>query len=64
MYRLQFISMCNITASYMSKRITVMIEDEVIEKLRILQAKQIKEKTSAVSFSHVINEVLKKNLKN
>jgi len=48
----------------MSKRITVMIEDEVIEKLRILQAKQIKEKTSAVSFSHVINEVLKKNLKN
>ena len=51
------------TKFHMSKRITVMIEDEVIEKLRILQAKQIKERTSAVSFSQVINEVLKKNLK-
>jgi len=48
----------------MSKRITVMIEDEVIEKLRNLQAKQIKERTSAVSLSQVINEVLKRNLKN
>jgi len=41
-----------------------MIEDEVIEKLRILQARQIKEKSSAISFSQVINEVLKRNLKN
>lgn len=48
----------------MSKRITVMIEDEVIGKLRILQARQIKESASAVSFSQVINDVLKKNLKN
>lgn len=48
----------------MSKRITVMIDDEVIEKLRILQAKQIKETSSAVSFSQIINDTLKKNLKN
>jgi len=59
-----FIIMYNSAIFYMSKRITVMIEDEVIEKLRILQAKQIKESASAVSFSQVINDVLKKNLKN
>jgi predicted CopG family antitoxin len=59
-----FIIMYNSAIFNMSKRITVMIEDEVIEKLRILQAKQIKESASAVSFSQVINDVLKKNLKN
>lgn len=56
--------MNNIMTFYMSKRITVMIEDDIIEKLRNLQAKQIKESTSAVSLSQVINDVLKRNLKN
>lgn len=46
----------------MSKRITVMLEDEVIKKLRIIQAKEIKDSSSAVSLSSVINDVLNKNL--
>lgn len=47
----------------MAKRITVMLDDEVIQKLRKLQAKQIQDSTSSVSLSKVINDVLK-NLKN
>lgn len=46
----------------MAKRITVVLDDEVLKKLRNIQAKQIKDTTESVSFSEVINEVLKKNL--
>jgi len=48
----------------MPKRITVMLEDEVVQKLRKLQAKQIQDSSSSVSLSKVINETIKKNLKN
>ncbi|MFQ5497793.1 MAG: hypothetical protein ACE5DU_07920 [Nitrosopumilus sp.] len=48
----------------MSKRITVVLEQNTIKKLRELQAKQIKQSTSSVSFSKVINEILQKSLKN
>lgn len=49
---------------FMSKRITVVLEQNTIKKLRELQAKQIKQSTSSVSFSKVINEILQKSLKN
>ena len=39
-----------------------MLDDEVIKKLRTMQAKEIKDSSSAVSLSAVINDVLKKNL--
>lgn len=46
----------------MTKRITVMIDDENLKKLRNLQSKMIKESNESVSFSRVINKVLKKGL--
>ncbi|MFQ5782176.1 MAG: hypothetical protein ACE5GR_03860, partial [Nitrosopumilus sp.] len=49
--------------SFMSERITVMLDQETITKLRELQAKKIKENKKSVSFSKVINEVLQKSLK-
>lgn len=48
----------------MGKRITIVLEDELLKKLRLLQAKQIRESTTSVSFSKIINEVLQKSFKN
>jgi len=47
----------------MSKRITIMLDDDLLRKLYELQAKQIKDSTKSVSFSCVLNEVVRKNLK-
>ncbi len=47
----------------MSKRVTIMVDDDVDKKLRIIQAKEISKTQSSVSFSRVINEMLRKNLK-
>ncbi len=47
----------------MSKRVTIMIEDELDKKLRIIQAKAIQNTKSSVSYSSVINQVVKNNLK-
>ena len=47
----------------MSERKTIMIEDELIKKIRLRQAKKIRETSSTVSFSSIINEMLKDYLK-
>jgi len=47
----------------MSKRITIMIEDELDKKLRLIQAKTIQSTVSSVSYSSIINETLRKTLK-
>jgi hypothetical protein len=47
----------------MSKRITIMIDDDIDKKLRLIQAKQIQNTTNSVSYSRVINETLKNKLK-
>ena len=47
----------------MAKRITIMLDDDLVKKLYEIQAKQIKNSTKSVSFSHVLNEVLRKSLK-
>jgi hypothetical protein len=47
----------------MSKRITIMLDDNLSIKLRKIQAKQIEKSDKSVSFSQVINEVLRKGLK-
>ncbi|MFB5607184.1 MAG: hypothetical protein ACE5RI_03380 [Candidatus Nitrosomaritimum yanchengensis] len=47
----------------MAKRITIMIDDDLDKKLRQLQAKLIQESSSSVSYSHVINDLLRKKLK-
>ena len=47
----------------MSKRVTIMIEDEVDKKLRFIQAKEILSTSRSVSYSSTINKILKTNLK-
>jgi len=47
----------------MSKRITVVLDDEIVKKLRHRQAKMINKSSKSVSFSRVINEELRKALK-
>jgi len=47
----------------MAKRVTIMLDDDLLKKLHEIQAKQIKESTKSVSFSRVLNETLRKGLK-
>lgn len=47
----------------MAKRVTIMLEDDLDKKLRLIQAKQIQETSSSVSFSVVLNETLRQGLK-
>lgn len=47
----------------MSKRVTIMIDESNDRKLRLRQAKEIKETSATCSYSRVINEVLAKALK-
>ncbi len=42
----------------MSERITVMIDEDLVKKIRNRQAKKIRETASSVSFSSVLNEML------
>lgn len=47
----------------MSKRVTIMIDDENDKKLRLRQAKMIQQEQSSYSYSKVLNETLRKVLK-
>ena len=47
----------------MSERVTIMLNSDIAKKLRALQAKTIKESSSTVSFSRIVNEVLEKGFK-
>jgi len=47
----------------MAERITIMMDSEIAKKLRVLQAKKLKDSSSSVSFSRIVNEVLEKGLK-
>jgi len=47
----------------MGKRITVVLDDDLVMKLREKQAKQIKESVKSVSFSRVLNMTLRKVIK-
>ena len=47
----------------MAKRITIILDDDLLKKLHEIQAKQIKESTKSVSLSRVLNETLRKSLK-
>ena len=42
----------------MGRRVTIVLDDDVYEKLRKLQAKEIQESSKSVSFSSVINDQL------
>lgn len=47
----------------MSKRITISISDETVKKVRIVQAELIRTVDYSVSFSSVVEMLLKKGLK-
>jgi len=47
----------------MAKRITIILDEDLRKKLHEIQAKQIKKSEKSVSFSRVLNEVLRKGLK-
>ena len=47
----------------MSRRVTIMLEDDLAKKLRVKQSKMLQETNDTVSFSHVINETLRTCLK-
>ncbi len=47
----------------MGQRITIVMEESIVKKLRFLQSKQIKESSGSVSFSRVVNDALRKYLK-
>ena len=47
----------------MGKRVTIMIDDDLDKKLRLLQAKLISKTNESVSYSQVINQELRKQVK-
>lgn len=46
----------------MKSRITIIIDNDVAKKLRTMQAKKIQKESKNVSFSRVINEILRESL--
>ncbi len=47
----------------MSKRITIVIDEDINKKLRLRQAKIIQQEQASYSYSRVVNDVLRKVLK-
>ncbi|MCH8085352.1 MAG: hypothetical protein IIC15_02850 [Thaumarchaeota archaeon] len=47
----------------MSKRVTIVLDDDLLKKLREKQASLIKKSTKSVSFSRVVNEAIRQGLK-
>ncbi len=47
----------------MSKRVTIMIDEDLDRKLRLRQAKMIQQEQSSYSYSRALNETLRKSLK-
>ena len=47
----------------MVKRITITLDTEILKKLRKKQAALIIENTRSVSFSEVVNEILRKHFR-
>ena len=47
----------------MSKRVTIMIDDDLVKKVRTYQAKQIQLIQESYSYSKAINDILRKSLK-
>ncbi len=47
----------------MSKRVTIVLDDAIIKKLKIIQAKNIIKSKKSVSFSSVVNNELRKAIK-
>ena len=48
------------TDGYLAQRVTIMLYEDLAKKLRLLQAKRLKESNKSISFSKVLNEVVQK----
>ena len=46
----------------MAKRITIMLDDYIDRKIRLMQSKIIKKENKSISFSSVINLLLEENI--
>jgi len=47
----------------MSKIVTIVLDDDLVKKLKTIQAKKITKSKKSVSFSSVVNDELRKSLK-
>ena len=47
----------------MGKRVTLVLDDDLVAKLYIIQAKITKESQKSISFSRVLNDTLRKSIK-
>jgi hypothetical protein len=47
----------------MSKRVTIVLDDDLIKKLRTIQSKNIAKSKESTSFSGTVNDELRKALK-
>ena len=47
----------------MARRVTIMIDEDLLKKLHEIQAKQIQKTSDSISFSRVLNEMLEAGLK-
>ena len=47
----------------MTQSMTIVLDDDLVKKLKDIQAKLVKESQKSVRFSHVLNEELRKSLK-
>ena len=47
----------------MSQRITIVLDDDLVKKLREKQSSLIKKSSTSISFSRVVNETLRKGIK-
>ena len=47
----------------MARRVTIVMDEDIIKKLHERQAKQIKESAKSISFSRVVNETIRKHIK-
>ena len=45
-----------------SKRITIVLDVDLVKKLRVIQSKKISKSTEHVSFSRIINKEIRKAL--
>jgi len=58
-----FLNIKFLLCEIMAKRVTIMLDEDLDKKIRLLQAKEIQNTTSSVSFSTTINKILRSNLK-
>jgi len=47
----------------MKKRLTIMLDEDLLKKLHEIQAKQIRVSSQSISFSAILNEVVRASLK-